>query len=382
MSHVAALIRQTTKERGLAAERKADNLLKHLLDGGKISETVCVAECSFMNKVLKTDKIARRLDGVSVPIQVKCSPTPGIAFTEFLTKYIGDDWAYPLILVFPPESGWEKMVPKVLRQINSWLGNFKYEDWQLEYSPYLDFSEFKIFGRNIRLRVESFLEARAEPAKAKEFERLEAERKKNVLEERKKRADKQQKKPAEKKDIGAYVKITSPISGSWDYDLAEEGKIDQVFESLKQEGRIVYFFKTRPYSWLAMVWQTDVVVKRLDDVLVPIKIRKSRQVDENNPTKALMDFFESHYGSAPLLLDTENPDLDKINAWAGNFTYADWMIEEENYFNPKQFKNWDLKGRIVSFLNLKWLKYGVAEEILHAAGTKTHRDKNGVLFLD
>ena len=376
MSHVAALIRQTSKERGLAAERKADNLLKYLLDGGKISEIVCVAEYSFMNSVLKTDKIVRRLDGISVPIQVKSSPTPGIAFTEFLTKHIGDNWAYPLILVFPPESGWEKMVPKALRQINSWLGNFKYEDWQLEYSPYLDFSKFKIFGRSIQLRVESFLEARADLSKAEEHKRLDEERRKKVLEERRKRKYRQKRK-------WRKIEIAPRADhGIWNYDPIEEEKISQTFEKLKQSGRVVYFFKTHPYSWLALVWRTDVVVKRSDGVLVPIRIRGSRAIVENETTKTLNDFFEKNCGAAPLFCGADNPDLDKIGTWSGNFAYADWMVEEESYFDSNQFQGWDLRVRTISFLNLKWLKYGVAEEILHAAGIKTHRDKNGILFLD
>ncbi len=380
MRLISKLLRWTSDKRGEEAENKAGKLLNFLLGEGKIKELVPVAESSFMNKVLKIDNIIRRLDGKVVPLQVKSSFSPdnSIEFTPGMIKYFDENWSHPIMVVLKPEEGWEKKAKSVWRQINSWKGHFEYQDWQIEYSPFLDWEKFKMLGYGIQLRAEVFLEVRADPAKAQEYEKKNAAFEEIIAEKSRISAQETVIREICAKKTG--LKNTSEVRSFWMLDRKQDRLDEEYFRMLADENVILSFSKIEPYSWAALVWQTDFVVRRRDCKFAPISTRK-RIGCMTKLVEAQSELFLKKFGALPLVMDADI-DIEKINSWAGDFSYSgQWAFEKKSFFSPSEYKRWTVDERITCFLNLSWLKNGIEEDILNAAGIQTYRDKRGILFL-
>jgi len=151
------LIRKTQERRGFLSEKEGKKMELYFFEQGKIKNFVSVATSSFMNKVLKVDKIWQRVDGVFVPIQFKSTQRYAeeykVKFGDFLRKKFGQ---IPVIVVLSPGDKWEDIAEDVLKRVNDWGGSFKFSLWQVKYSKFFDYEHHKDYGPSLKIRKRLF----------------------------------------------------------------------------------------------------------------------------------------------------------------------------------------------------------------------------------
>lgn len=138
------LLREIKNERGQNTEDKVNQLLQHLQNNGLIKSFYWAAKHSWVDTVLKIDKVVEKNDGLLVPIQVKTSYAGLLKFEQrYAAKTKKRFGAIPLIIVIRPDKGWENETAKLVNSINAWSGVFNFERWQLKCDQLLDFSQHK-----------------------------------------------------------------------------------------------------------------------------------------------------------------------------------------------------------------------------------------------
>ena len=154
------LLREIKDERGQNTEDKVNELLQHLQDNGLIKHFYWAAKHSWLDTVLKIDKVAEKNDGALVPIQVKTSFTGLLAFEQkYAAKMKRRFGAIPVIVIIHSDQGWENQAEKTAKSIESWSGNFNFKHWQLKYDQLLDFSQHKkTLGRSLFKRIRAVLQ--------------------------------------------------------------------------------------------------------------------------------------------------------------------------------------------------------------------------------
>ena len=151
------LIRKTKERRGFVSEEEGQKMETHFLKEKKILSGVSVATSSFMNMVLKVDKIWQRFDGAFVPLQFKSTQRYAEEykkkFREFLEKKFGK---MPVIIVLGPGERWEDISENVLQRVNSWEGCFRFTREQVEYSKFFDYERHRYLGPSLKIRKKMF----------------------------------------------------------------------------------------------------------------------------------------------------------------------------------------------------------------------------------
>lgn len=151
------LIKKTQHRRGFLSEKEGKKMELYFFENRKIKNFVFVADSSYMNKVLKVDKIWQRLDGAFVPLQFKSTQKYAEEyknkFKDFLETKFG---ALPVIVVLSPGDKWEDKAEEVLEMINSWDGNFKFTLEQVKYSKFFDYENHPYFGLSLKIRKKIF----------------------------------------------------------------------------------------------------------------------------------------------------------------------------------------------------------------------------------
>ena len=151
------LIKKTQERRGFLSEEEGKKMELCFFEQGKIKNFVSVATSSFMNKVLKVDKIWQRVDGFFVPIQFKSTQRYAeeykVKFGDFLRKQFGQ---IPVIVVLSPGDKWEDIADSVLKRVNVWGGSFRFSLWQVNYNKFFDYEHHKDYGPSLKIRKRLF----------------------------------------------------------------------------------------------------------------------------------------------------------------------------------------------------------------------------------
>ena len=152
------LARLTEEKRGAASEDLASQMIRELINEGKLLESPKVERCSWMDCVRRIDGVVIRLSGKPIPLQFKSSSSSVARFKEaykiFFIKRLG---AFPVVIDFPPGmTDWDQKKKVFLKFINNWNGRFVFEEWELNYSIFFNFENFPEFG-SLRNRIKLFL---------------------------------------------------------------------------------------------------------------------------------------------------------------------------------------------------------------------------------
>ena len=165
-------LRKMKEKKGRDTERIGGEIAHILLTRGLIKRTVKAVRWSFMDLVLKTDRVIWRLsDGMPVPIQFKISPIgfENRARYEYFKKRFG---SLPVFMIITPQDNdLKKLEEDLLRKVNSWNGGFYCEEWQFKYSKFFDFERHPNFGTLKRRKMIFFSEKRREEARSREQQR-------------------------------------------------------------------------------------------------------------------------------------------------------------------------------------------------------------------
>lgn len=163
------LIRRTQEKRGHDSEFEGKKMEDHFFEQRKILGAQFVHEASYMNTVLKVDKIWQRLDGAFVPLQFKSTQRYAHEyvrkFKHFLEKRFKE---LPVIVVLSPGDKWEDIAEDVLSRVNSWGGNFRFHQWQIKYSKFFDYKNHYYLGPSLKIRKRLFFKDMYKIKKQKE----------------------------------------------------------------------------------------------------------------------------------------------------------------------------------------------------------------------
>ncbi len=154
------------KKKGDDTEKICDAISASLLRKGLIAGTKRAERWSYMDVVLKTDRVIWRLrDGAPVPVQLKSSfvgPEEKEKFRFFERKYRKPP---VFVVITPQDTDLTKIEDSILRKIDSWGGNFWCEDWQFKYSKFFDFIGHPGFGV-LQKRIKIFFSEKRRAEKA------------------------------------------------------------------------------------------------------------------------------------------------------------------------------------------------------------------------
>lgn len=162
-------LKKLKEKRGNDTERIGGQISNSLLSKRLIRDTAKAKRWSFMDVVLKTDRVIWRLgDGMPVPIQFKSSPIgfENRAKYEYFKKRFG---SLPVFMIITPQdTDLKKLEEDLLRKVNSWNGSFYCEEWQFKHSKFFDFEHHPNFGTLKRRKMIFFSNKRREEEKSRE----------------------------------------------------------------------------------------------------------------------------------------------------------------------------------------------------------------------
>ncbi len=166
-------------------------------------------------------------------------------------------------------------------------------------------------------------------------------------------------KKAKKQQVRGVFSLLGKIA--YERGKASEHHVRTMLRELLEAGEIADVIEVARHTWADFVLHTDVVVRRLDGMLVPIQVKSS--------LSGIKEFIEKHthsclnkFGALPVLVEAKPYGFDdwesakrtiahEVNRWQGYFALAIWMLIPTPLFNLGQCSYFgkDIRARINAF---------------------------------